>query len=172
MTLSMTYGTESRSSVSPSSMRSPFARYDAQAIENRRLQPFRWIQGGKQRPAGIARKLGVSRADVSIWWSRFRVKESSGLRHKPRPGPPPKTDPKTPERLPHLLGPGAMAYGFATDLGTTTRVAQIMEQEFGAHYHRDHACRSLHALGMGWQRSERRALEGGEAGIQAWIQDC
>lgn len=150
-------------------MGTPFARYDAQALESRRLQAIQWIQAGKKRPADIARELGVSRAAVSIWWSRFRAKGSSGLRRKPRPGRPPKTDPKTLERLPHLLGRGAMAYGFATDLWTTKRVAQIMEQEFGVHYHRDHVCRLLHALGMSWQRPQRRALERDEAVIQAWI---
>ena len=150
-------------------MGTPFARYDALALEGRRLQAIRWIQEGKKRRADIARELGVSRAAVSIWWSRYLAKGEAALRRRPRPGRPPKADPKTLARLPQLLHRGAMAYGFATDLWTTKRVAHVVEQEFGVHYHRDHVCRLLHTLGMSWQRPERQALERNEDVVQAWV---
>lgn len=146
-----------------------FARYDASALESRRLQAIRWIQEGRKRRADIARELGVSRAAVSIWWSRYLVKGEAGLRRKPRPGRPPKADAKEMAHLPSLLRRGAMAFGFATDLWTTKRVAQVIEREFGVRYHRDHVCRLLHTLGMSWQRPERRALERNEAIVQAWV---
>jgi transposase len=49
-------------------------------------------------------------------------------------------------------------------------VAQWIEARFGIHYHRDHVCRLLHALGFSPQKPARRAVERDETAIADWIQ--
>jgi len=144
-------------------------RYDAGALEARRLRAIEMIKEGKKK-ARIAEELNVSRAAVTIWWNKYSDKGNNGIAKKQRPGRPPKVSREHIASLPELLKKGAMAYGYSTDLWTTKRVAELIEKEFGVSYDRDHISRILHQLGMSWQRPERKAIERNELGIKRWIQ--
>ena len=48
------------------------------------------------------------------------------------------------------------------------RVAHLIEQEFGVHYHKGHVWEILVALGWGPKRPEGRAWERNEEQIQHW----
>ena len=84
------------------------------------------------------------------------------------PGRPPKLNARERRRLVQLLLRGARAHGHATDLWTTTRVAQIIFREFRVRYHRAHVGRLLHSLGWSVQKPESRALERNEERIEHW----
>ena len=64
---------------------------------------------------------------------------------------------------------GARANGFVTDLWTSGRVAVLIEQRFGVHYHVNSLWRFLIALGFSCQKPETRAAERDEAEIQHWV---
>jgi transposase len=64
-----------------------------------------------------------------------------------------------------LLLRGARAAGYATDLWTCPRIAQIISQNFGVHYHVDHIGRLLRSLGWSPQKPQRRAIERDKAAI-------
>jgi transposase len=66
---------------------------------------------------------------------------------------------------------GARAAGYATDLWTCPRVAELIARRFGVRYHVDHIGRLLHSLGWSPQKPTRRAIERDEAGIQRWIKE-
>jgi transposase len=61
-----------------------------------------------------------------------------------------------------------MAHGYRTNLWTTARIAEVIGQEFGVHYHRDHIGRLMHSLQWSHQKPERRALERNEGAIEHW----
>ncbi len=71
-------------------------------------------------------------------------------------------------RLPRLLGQSAAAFGFATDLWTTGRIATLIRRRFGVLLHRAHVGRDLATLGWSCQKPERRAVERDEAAIAHW----
>jgi transposase len=144
-------------------------RYDASALEARRLRAIEMIKEGKKK-VRISEELNVSRAAVTVWWNKYSDKGNIGIAKKQRPGRPPKVSRENIATLPELLKKGAVEYGYSTDLWTTKRVAELIKKEFGVSYDRDHISRILHQLGMSWQRPERKAIERNEAGIKRWIQ--
>jgi len=84
------------------------------------------------------------------------------------PGRPWKLNQVERKRLVRLLLKGSLAYGYRTNLWTTVRIAELVEQEFGVTYHRDHIGRLMHSLGWSAQKPERRALERDENEIARW----
>jgi transposase len=90
------------------------------------------------------------------------------LRVRFSPGRPPKLRRKQTERLIRLLVQGAMARGYRTNLWTTARIAQLIEDEFAVRYHTNHIGRLMHRLGWSHQKPERRALERNDAAIEQW----
>jgi transposase len=71
-------------------------------------------------------------------------------------------------RLEKLLLGGAEAAGYAQDLWTCPRVAQLIAREFGVAYHSAHIGRLLRRLGWTPQRPRRLARERDEQQIQRW----
>jgi transposase len=67
-----------------------------------------------------------------------------------------------------LLLRGAMAHGYTTEVWTTGRITEVIEEHFGVTYHRDHVGRLLHGLGWSAQTPERRAVERDERAIKHW----
>jgi len=59
---------------------------------------------------------------------------------------------------------------YRTNLWTTARIAEVIQREFGVHYHRDHVGRLMHSLQWSPQKPERRALERDEKAIERWKQ--
>jgi transposase len=91
------------------------------------------------------------------------------LAARPAPGRPAKLAPVHHARLERCLLAGAQAAGFAHELWTCPRVAELIKQEFGVRYHADHIGRLLRRLGWTPQRPVRRARQRDEARIQQWI---
>ena len=84
------------------------------------------------------------------------------------PGRPCKLTPNQQRRLIKLLLRGAIAHGYTTEIWTTARIAEVIEEHFGVTYHRDHVGRLMHGLGWSAQTPERRAIERNDQAIQNW----
>ncbi len=67
------------------------------------------------------------------------------------------------------LKAGALAAGFPTDQWTMARVQQLIEREFGVHYHVHYINRLLVGLGWSLQQPLPRAVERDEDVIRAWL---
>lgn len=120
----------------------------------------------------IAAALGVSEGAVSQWMRRAR--EGGGveaLRRRPPPGTPPRLTTEQRAQLPTLLARGAPAYGFSGDVWTADRVAVVIEQTFGIHYHRDSVSRLLRACGWSYQQPISRATQRDAAKIATWQEE-
>jgi transposase len=118
----------------------------------------------------IARRLGCHASSVMRWRDAFRSKGPDGLKAKPAPGRPPRLSVPQRHRLVGLLGQGAVAHGYRTELWTTQRIADVIQRRLGVRYHRNHVGKLLHQLGWSHQKPERRAIERDEAAIEAWKQ--
>lgn len=138
-------------------------------MAERRHDGAHLLQSGKMSQAQIARHLGVSPVAVSRWKKKLEQQGAQGLRARIATGRPPNLSKTDQQRLRKQLKAGARAAGFKTEQWTQARVRQLIEQEFGVHYHQNHISRLLHGLGWSVQKPETRALERDERLIRAWL---
>ena len=139
-------------------------------LERRRLRAVALLTQGLP-PVEVARMIGVNRRSVRRWQAAYRKQGRPALEARPASGRPPKLPAFQTRRLERELLRGAQAAGFATDLWTCPRVAQLIERRFRVHYHVDYIGRLLHALGWSPQKPTRRAIERDEEGIRRWIKE-
>jgi transposase len=137
-------------------------------MEERRLAGATLLRQGQLSQAQIARTLGVSRASVYRWATTLAQGGPRGLEARPIPGRSPRLDQKAWACLGRLLDRGAVAAGFASERWTLTRIAALIEREFGVHYHPGYLERPLKAHGFSVQRPATRARERDELVIAVW----
>ena len=139
----------------------------AEQLEARRMVAARLFALGKTNP-DVAESCGVSLAAVKIWKRAWRALGAAGLAAKPHPGPAPLLSNGDLQRLEKMLLAGAHKAGFASDLWTCPRVAELIAERFGVDYHPSHVWKILRKLGWACQKPERRARERDEAAIEHW----
>jgi len=135
--------------------------------EWRRLRAWELKQQGWSQH-DIADALGSSKGAVSQWIHTAEDAGAEELRSHTSPGHPAKLTPSQKRQIPEFLWYGAEAYGFRGDVWTCTRVAQMIEWEFGICYHKDHVSRLLKDLGWTPQIPITRAVQRDEATIARW----
>ena len=123
-------------------------------------------QGWFQRYIAVA--LGVTEDAVSRWLVRARNGGPEALRSRTSPGRPPKLAPAQKRLIPEFLWHGAEAYGFRGEVWTCARIAQVIQEELGTRYHKDHVGRLLRELHWTPQVPIRRALQRDEDAIRRW----
>ena len=116
----------------------------------------------------VARAVGASPSSVKRWSDALEADGPDALKAKPHPGRRPWLSLRQKERLRRILLKGARKAGYATDLWTCPRVAEVIAKHFGVRYHPDHVWRILRGLGWTCQKPERRARERDEAAIRQW----
>ena len=70
--------------------------------------------------------------------------------------------------IPEFLWHGPEAYGFRGQVWTCARIAQVIKEEFGVCYHKDHVGRLLRQLQWTAQMPIRRAIQRDEPAIKRW----
>lgn len=140
---------------------------NAAELERRRRQAIALLEQG-MRPAQVARAVGTTRTSVTRWKHAWNAAGKRGLAGKPHPGMPPRLTDRQREKLVRVLKRGARKNGYATELWTLARVAEVIEKHFGVSYHPGHVWRVLRSLGWTNQKPERRARERDEEAIAAW----
>jgi len=141
-----------------------------EVLEQRRRRGIALLKEG-YTPVEVARRMGVDRRSVRRWKAAYRKHGQAGIAARPTPGRPACLSPGQKKRLVAMLLKGARAGGFATDLWTCPRVAQLIWDRFGVDYHVDHVGRLLHGLGFSPQKPTRRAIERDEDEIQRWVKE-
>ena len=140
---------------------------DFQALEQRRLAAATLLRRGI-REAEVARRVGVHRQSVNRWAQQLAQHGRTGLKHPGRAGRKPRLAPADLRRIERALRRGPGAWGYATELWTTGRVAELIAQECGARFHPGHVWRILRQLGWSCQRPAGRARERDEPAIAHW----
>jgi transposase len=139
----------------------------ADGLEWRRFRALHLLEEGWSRH-DIAEALGVSRMSLSRWLARAREGGPDALCAHPSPGAPPKLSAAQKRLIPEFLWHGAEAYGFRGEVWTRARVAQVIEEEFGVHYHKGHVGKLLQELRWTPQAPIRRALQRDAEAIRRW----
>ena len=114
----------------------------------------------------LANILPAPRSKVSAWLQRYQAEGVDGLLEGCRSGRPAELSEKQKQQLGDILDSGPVAYGLDTGLWTSSRIAWIIEQEFGVQYHPGHVRKLLHAWGFSVQRP-RRVLVRADATAQS-----
>ena len=143
----------------------------AKELEVRRRIAARLLSQGKGI-CEVAGLVGASPSSVHRWKKALKKGGAAALKAKPHPGRPCRLSSRQKKRLQKILLKGPLVAGFSTDLWTCRRVAEVIEQTFGARYHPDHVWHLLRSLGWSCQKPERRARERDEQAIQRWRQRC
>lgn len=140
---------------------------NAAELERRRRQAVALLEQG-MRPAQVARVVWTTRTSVTRWRHAWEAAGKRGLASKPHPGMPPRLTDRQRRKLVTVLKRGARKNGYATELWTLERVAEVIEKHFDVSYHPGHVWRVLRSLGWTSQKPERRARERNEEAIAAW----
>jgi transposase len=137
------------------------------ALEQRRRCAVAMLEKG-MKPAAVAKALHVSKVSVGRWRQAVREGGAKALTAVPASGRPPKLDAARRQKIADLLLRGPAHYGFATELWTLSRIAEVVERHLGASYDPSQIWRILHALGWSCQKPECRARERDEKAIVQW----
>jgi len=137
-------------------------------LEHRRfLAVRRVIEGYTAEEA--ADFLGVNPGSVRRWVAAFRGRGTAGLTARPVSGRPPKLTPTQEKVVRRWLADNPTDHGFATELWTTPRLALLVEQEFGVHFHPDYLTTWLRQRGYTPQLPRRVPRERNEDEIARWL---
>ena len=136
-------------------------------MEQRRRQAIRLLKAG-QNLSAVARAVSASVSSVFRWDQTYQAEGLRGLRPHPTPGRPPQLSESQKSKLVRILLKGPLAAGDRTDLGTLQRVAAVIGQQFGIHYHPCQVWKLPGSLGWSCQKPERRAIQRDEKAIQRW----
>jgi transposase len=139
----------------------------AEELEHRRRRALDLLADGRSLRE-VARTIGCDPSSVMRWRDAWREGGDAALKVVAASGRPRKLTDTQLRRLVKLLLRGPLKHGYATDLWTTARVAEVIERVFGVHYDPDHVGRLLHQLGWSHQKPERRATERDEEAIEEW----
>jgi transposase len=141
----------------------------AAELERRRRRAVELYQQGESAPL-IGRILGVNANSVYRW--HRQAQQPSGLDARRHPGPRPGLSDDQLHQLEGLLLKGAQAYGWANQLWTAARVAQLIRRHFGVDYHPEHVRKILkHRLGWTSQKPQVRAKEQNDKEVERWKDD-
>ena len=119
--------------------------------------------------ADVAVAYSVDRKTVSRWVAKFRNGGSDGLRRKAGSGRPRKLEELTEEELRQIVLPGAMAFGFETDLWTVSRLRRVIRDKFRIQLSKNTIWRRLRDAGLTYQKPEREYYEIDEATRKKWL---
>ena len=137
-------------------------------MEARRLLGARLLLQG--RPVNqVAREIGAAKSSVSRWNAALREGGLESLRARKAPGATPRLTARQKKQLVRILLRGPRKSGYATELWTCPRVAEVIARVFQVKYHPDHVWRILHdQLGWTCQRPEHQARERDDKAVQRW----
>ena len=123
----------------------------------------------KMTVESVAKKYQVQVRSVYRWLAAYRKGGYRAIAARPAPGAPRKLSKNSLNRLEKIILKGAKAAGFANDLWTCARIAEVIKREFGVKYHFNHVGKILSQMGWSPQRPEKRAIERSEKAIRNWV---
>ncbi len=142
-------------------------RRDFKALERRRFEALKLLRQGYNQ-SEVSRRVKVCSQTVSRWARAVSAEGDVALEATGRAGRKPQLDGKQRAQLVARLLEGPEKLGYQTPLWTCSRVADMIEREFGVSYHSGHVWKLLRQLKWSPQRPIGRALERDEEAIAEW----
>jgi transposase len=135
-----------------------------------RVRAVRLVCDDGWSTADAAKAVGRSLRSVQLWVRRSRRgTKPERLRTRTAPGAKPKLTPTQRAKLVRILTRGPRSAGFAAELWTGPRIAELIAREFRVAYHVAYLPTLLRALGFTPQRPKAKPSERDEAAIAAWV---
>lgn len=141
-----------------------------QQLEQRRRQAIALLDQGH----GIretARRVGASPSTICDWRKAYQSQGNAFFQAHSPPGRQSNLTAKQKEKLETLLLKGARKNGYATELWTLQRIAEVIEKRFGVAYDVSSVWHILKGMGWSCQKPEKRARERDEEAIAVWRRD-
>lgn len=139
----------------------------AEELERRRRLAVVRVSEGYD-PAEVAEFLGVHPASVRKWWKAYQQHGAAALTAKPVPGRPPKLTQAREIEVIRWLHKNPKSFGFATELWTAQRVAQVIERKWGVKFHPNYLSEWLSRRGVTPQKPHKRPQERDAEAIERW----
>lgn len=138
-------------------------RVDLEQLKQRRVAARELLAEGLPQ-AEVARRLQVSRQSVSRW-AQLSAKRVAQVRPMGRKA---RVSASDVAWLKAALLKGAGAHGFATELWTLSRIAEVWARHTGHRFSTTQMWRRLHGLGFSCQRPAGRARERAPQAVEQW----
>jgi transposase len=119
--------------------------------------------------AEVADFLGVDPSSVRRWVATFRQHGSAGLAARHVPGRPAKLSRTQEKIVSRWLDDNPTLYGFATELWTAGRLAELIKQEWGIHFNPDYLGDWLRRRGYTPQKPRRVPRERDDEAVARWL---
>jgi len=130
------------------------------------------VQEG-QSPEVVAKALGINRATMYGWLSRYRQGGWHALDAKKRGGRKPKLDGKALRWIYKTIADkNPLQLKFTYALWTAKMVGELIHQRFGIQLSKASVCRLLGQLGLTPQRPVWRAYQQKPDAVQKWLQEA
>jgi transposase len=142
-------------------------RGSADELERRRLLAAQRVQEGHTQ-VQVARFLGVHLRTVGRWIAAYRQDRKCGLASKPHPGRPTKLTPRQAGLVLNWLRKSPTSFGFATELWTAPRVAEVIQRKFDVSFHPRYLNEWLTVRNITPQKPQHYARERDESAIKRW----
>ena len=139
----------------------------AEQLEARRRIAIRLLNQGMSLRQ-VAEAVGCAPSSVQRWKDAVALNGEEALKVKAAPGATPKLSARQKQQLVKILQRGPRQAGYATELWTCRRVAEVIEKRFGVSYHVNYLPVILRGLGWSPQKPEQRARERDEEAIATW----
>jgi len=136
-------------------------------MKRRRVKGARMLLRG-EKPAQVARAVGVSRQSVMRW---ERALSEGGLERMAKVGKRGGRFRLSAEQLKELAGllkQGSLAAGYETEMWTLPRVAALIEERFAERLAISSVWNTLRRMGFSPQRPSKLARERNEPAIKRW----
>lgn len=139
-------------------------------MEARRVAAVRRVNDGWAQK-DVAEFLGVHPVTVAKWVARHRARGDEGLKAKPTPGRPRFLTADQERKVLGWVAESPTRHGFATDLWTARRAAELILRRFGVRFHPGYLREWLARRGYSPQRPARRARQRDQAAIDRWVRE-
>jgi transposase len=140
----------------------------AAELEARRITAVGRVDNGWTQK-DVAAFLGVHTVTVAKWVARHRADKDNGLKAKPTPGRPRSLTNEQERKVLGWLAEPPTKHGFATDLWTARRVADLIHTKFGVRFHPNYLREWLTKRNYTPQKPTRRARQRDQAAIDQWV---
>jgi transposase len=140
----------------------------ATELGRRRVAAVRRVREGWSQKE-VAEFLGVHPVTVAKWVARHRAGGDESLKAKPTPGRPRFLTAARERKVLGWLAESATRHGFATELWTARRVAELIHEKFGVRFHPNYLREWLSKRGYSPQKPVRRARQRDQAAIDRWV---
>ena len=130
---------------------------DHTAMETRRMRAAKDFAKGKSA-SEVAKLLGVRRQSAHAWWQAWSKAGVKGLASKGAAGPKGRLSAGQKATLMQAIIAGPRAHGHPTEVWTLPRVAKLIVEQTGEHYHSGHVWWILREMGLSCQQPTWRAL--------------